>query len=397
MAWMRKLSLFKDLRTVSFIVALILAIPGIWKGFTGFYTWLSPFIMLNSVFATRTFVLMNIVAGAVLLFILFRRRWFCRNLCPAGWCFDKISLLNKSGSKNFKRVPDIGKWLAIISLVTALFGLPLFVFLDPMALFNGFFTGFAGGFSAVFAASAASMVLFALVLVLHLFYPGIWCSKLCPLGGLQTAFFDIRLRLSRLFSRNKGRDITIDHSGRRYFLMSGTGLLAGLILPKLLKPGSETVIRPPGAVEPRLFNILCCRCGSCIKACPTGILKPNTDFTEPLAWMTPVASFKTGYCLETCSLCSRVCSSGAITRFSTDDKRRLYMGTAEIDLSKCYLSNNRECNKCKESCPYSAISFVRQDNLLNTLPVIKIGKCVGCGACEAVCPAECINVKPVDR
>ena len=146
---MRKLSLFKDLRTVSFIVALILAIPGLWKGFTGFYTWLSPFIMLNSVFATRTFVLMNIVAGAVLLFILFRRRWFCRNLCPAGWCFDKISLLNKSGSKNFKRVPDIGKWLAIISLVTAFFGLPLFVFLDPMALFNGFFTGFAGGFSAV--------------------------------------------------------------------------------------------------------------------------------------------------------------------------------------------------------------------------------------------------------
>ena len=33
------------------------------EGIYGFLYWLSPFIMLNSVFTTRTFVLMNIVAG----------------------------------------------------------------------------------------------------------------------------------------------------------------------------------------------------------------------------------------------------------------------------------------------------------------------------------------------
>lgn len=392
MAWIKRLSFFRDLRTVSFVAAVILAIPGMWKGLTGFHMWLSPFVMLNSVFAVKTFVLLNVVAGTVLLFILFRRRWFCRNLCPAGWCFDRISSLNKSGSKDYSRIPDLGKWMAIISLAASFFGLPLFILLDPLALFNGFFTVLSGGLNAV---TIVSLTIFPVILILHFFLPGIWCSRLCPLGGLQTAFFDIKVHLSRLFSR-KEQEIHVDYSGRRYFLLSGAGLLAGLTLPKLLKPRSDSVIRPPGAVEPRLFTILCCRCGSCIKACPTGILKPNSDFSEPLVWMTPVASFKKGYCLETCNLCSRVCSSGAITQFSTDTKRRLYMGTAEIDLGRCYLSNNRECNKCKESCPYSAISFIRQDNLLNTLPVIEIGRCVGCGACEAVCPAECIHVKPVN-
>ena len=83
-----------------------------------------------------------------------------------------------------------------------IFGLPLFVFLDPMALFNGFFTGFAGGFSAVSAASAASMV--------YLHYTG-FTPVLSGYIVFKTmsqedfrGIFDIRLRLSRLFPVIKG-------------------------------------------------------------------------------------------------------------------------------------------------------------------------------------------------
>jgi len=99
-------------------------------------------MMLNSVLTIKTFVWLNIIAFPVLIFVLFRKRWFCRNLCPAGWCFDRISGLNKRRTYIYDRVPDIGKWLAVLSLAAGIVGLPLFLVFDPMAIFNGFFTVF---------------------------------------------------------------------------------------------------------------------------------------------------------------------------------------------------------------------------------------------------------------
>ena len=177
--------------------------------------------------------------------------------------------------------------------------------------------------------------------------------------------------------------------------MSGIGLLAGATIPKFLKPSPERIIRPPAAVEPVLFNSLCCRCGNCIKACPTDIIIPDIDFGNLLAWMTPVISFEKGYCLESCNLCSRVCPTGAITLFSVKAKSQLFIGTAKIVLDNCLLLNNKECVRCKESCKYEAIKFVAEKNILNVVPVVDIMKCVGCGACSVICPAACIEIHPI--
>ncbi|HBE41374.1 MAG TPA: hypothetical protein DDW27_09250, partial [Bacteroidales bacterium] len=87
-----------------------------------------------------------------------------------------------------------------------------------------------------------------------------------------------------------------------------------------------------------------------------------------------------------------VCPTGAITLFSIDAKPDLYMGTAVIQTENCYLANNRECIKCREACKYNAVEFLPGSNVLNMLPVIDTRKCVGCGACEVVCPAACISV-----
>jgi ferredoxin-type protein NapF len=180
--------------------------------------------------------------------------------------------------------------------------------------------------------------------------------------------------------------------------MSGAGLLAGLTIPRLIKPTEVKSIRPPGSVEPGLYNILCSRCGNCIKACPTNIIIPYSDFDKPFSWMTPAISFRSGYCLETCNLCGKVCPTGAITLFSIEAKRSLYMGTARITTANCYLSNNRECIKCREACKYDAVEFLPESNLLNILPSVDSQKCVGCGACEVVCPAGCIMVSnPVQK
>jgi ferredoxin-type protein NapF len=380
------------LRTLSTTVAVILALPLSWKGLTGIYLWLSPYIMLNAGLALKSFAWLNLLAFAVLIFILFRKRWFCHNLCPAGWCFDKISAISKNKSFTYGRVPAFGKWLAVISLASATAGIPLFIFFDPLAIFNGLFTVFYGRMNFIAILSLSG---FVLLLGMHLFLPGIWCAKLCPLGGFQLMIEDLKNSSVRFFRKNEARVSDYD-SGRRYIIMSGMGLAAGMVIPKFLKPGNDNIIRPPATVDPSLLYSLCSRCGSCNKVCPTGIIIPYTGTGNIPAWMTPSVRFRTGYCLETCNLCSVVCPTGAISLFSPGAKNRLFMGTALVNIKDCRLFSNRECVKCKESCRYEAIDFRKQGSLLKMMPVVNKDKCVGCGACEVVCPEGCIEIKPGD-
>jgi ferredoxin-type protein NapF len=388
---MRNIFRLSNLRTLSTILAFLLVIPVSWKSLTGVFTWLSPYVMLNSVFALKSIVWLNIISLPVVLFIMFRRRWFCHHLCPVGWSCDKVSGISKRKNLTYNSLPDIGKWMAVLSISAAIVGFPLFIFFDPLAIFSGFFTIFSGEFTPVIILIFSA---FPLLLIIHLFLPGIWCAKLCPLGGLQLVISDIMFHLKRIFKKKESGPVTLD-SGRRYFLMSGIGLITGLTIPRLLKPSPEEVIRPPASVDTLLFNSLCTRCGNCNKVCPTGIIIPHTDYSDILSWMTPEVSFKTGYCLETCNLCSKVCPSGAITLFSAEAKKQIFMGTAEVQLENCLLVNNKECIKCKESCKYEAIEFVADNNVLNMMPLVDIKKCVGCGACAVVCPEECITIKPV--
>lgn len=376
------------LRAFSALLAVLLALPLSGNILTGFYLWLSPFIMLNSVFVLKSFVWLNFVSLPVIIIVIYKKRWFCKNLCPLGYTCDFVSARCSRNASSHKLLPDISRWLAVISLVSALVGIPLFIIIDPMAVFNGFFSVFSGE-SGVLA--IISLLGFPLLLLIHLFLPDIWCTKLCPLGGLQLVLYDLKVKFVRVFTKRKAEESTVDN-GRRYFMMSATGLMVGLLIPRVLKPSAESVIRPPASVEPLLFNSLCCRCGSCAKVCPTGIIMPRTDFNNIPGWMTPVVSFKSGYCLETCNLCSQVCPSGAITLFSIKAKGDIFMGTAEVRLDNCLLVNNKECVRCRESCKYEAIEFVARENILDVIPVVSSLKCVGCGACEVVCPAACITV-----
>jgi NAD-dependent dihydropyrimidine dehydrogenase PreA subunit len=111
--------------------------------------------------------------------------------------------------------------------------------------------------------------------------------------------------------------------------------------------------------------------------------------------MTPEISYKSGYCLEECNLCGRVCPTGAITLFDPEAKNLLFMGSADIRLENCLIVNNKECIRCKESCKYNAIKFISGRNILNMIPEVDRRKCVGCGACMVICPKNCITVNPI--
>jgi ferredoxin-type protein NapF len=379
------------IRTLVTLIAVILAIPISLKGLTGFLTWMSPYIMLNSVLTLRSFVWLNTFAVSVLVIVAFRKRWFCRYLCPVGWGCDMVSGLNRVRKFSYSRLPAFDIWIAMISLGASVLGFPLLIILDPLAIFNGFFTVISGSHNTV---QLLYLGILPLIFLISYLMPGIWCGKLCPLGGLQLVAYDLRSWLARLIKPGQYNDVQEDPA-RRYFIMTGAGLVAGALIPKQLKPSSPVIIRPPAAAEPSLFRTLCSRCGSCIKACPTKIIIPHPGNGDIIALMTPEIIFTDGYCLETCNLCSRVCPTGAITLFSVEAKSRIFMGLAKITLDKCLLLNNRECIKCRESCKFEAIEFVSKENILKAVPVVVPVKCVGCGACKVICPTGCIEILPV--
>ena len=334
---------------------------------------------------------MNVLGFMTLIFSFIYKRWFCRFLCPVGFCCDLVS--KKSKRRNFKlnRIPNFSGGLAIASLSSAVLGLPLFILLDPMAFFHGFFTVFTENkpFWVIVSLSG-----FPVLLAIHFFLPRIWCAKICPLGGLQDLLNSAKKSIRKIKRVNKkeGSNIKFD---RRLFIYSGMGLAAGLIVPGYIRTSAEKYIRPPSSLSSGLFNTLCIRCGNCIKSCPTGIINNNADKSNPVAWNTPVVHFDTGYCLESCNICGKVCPSGAISEFSVDDKKQIVMALAVIHLDDCLLTRHKECDRCKEACKFDAIeiSFLMSGN--NMSPVVYEDKCVGCGACAVICPPFTIEMIPV--
>jgi formate hydrogenlyase subunit 6/NADH:ubiquinone oxidoreductase subunit I len=135
---------------------------------------------------------------------------------------------------------------------------------------------------------------------------------------------------------------------------------------------------------------VCARCGTCRKACPTDIIRPSFDPADLAGLMTPVLHFDSSYCLPDCTTCGQVCPTGALAVFSVEDKKRMFIGTVRLDLEKCLLTFNRECDRCKFYCAFDAIEITKPENSLTSVPRMDRRRCVGCGACKIVCPGEAI-------
>ena len=373
----------KNIRLFSLTIALLFALPFGWGKFSGLSNWMSPFVMLNSVLALKSLVLLNSVGFIVLTASLFRKRFFCRFLCPTGCLLERIPKMEGiKRNVNLKKFPYLGKWFSIISLSGATFGFPIFIYLDPIALFNGFFGSLFRFSCLVIIVSVAG---FLILLILQLIWPGLWCKRICPLGGLQLWVSELKCLFGG--SKQSKEKIAV---GRRFFIGSAVGTVAVVAFPVIARSDDEVVIRPPASLDSEELYALCTRCGSCLKACPTKILKQDIRFG--LGFLTPVASFESGYCLETCNACSVVCPSGAITLFSVEAKPQIIMGKAIISLTDCLLSYQTECDRCKVVCAYKAILIKGKEGETLMLPEVVDASCVGCGACKIVCPKNCIKI-----
>jgi len=65
------------------------------------------------------------------------------------------------------------------------------------------------------------------------------------------------------------------------------------------------------------------------------------------------------------------------------------MSLISLNASRCVrsLAKESQCNKCEVVCPTGAI--VVGDN---PLPAINFSSCVGCGACDGICPSEALSL-----
>lgn len=164
----------------------------------------------------------------------------------------------------------------------------------------------------------------------------------------------------------------------------GLAIIEGKQIPK-----RKTPIAPPGAISLNNLAQHCTACQLCISECPNDVLRPSTNLSN---LMQPEVSFETGYCRPECNQCSQVCPTGAIKPITLADKSATHVGHAVWVRANCVpLTDGVECGNCARHCPVGAIMMVPSDpNDPDSvaIPAVNEEKCIGCGACENLCPSR---------
>lgn len=370
------------IRAVVFVVAAALALQVLpWCEAARIFPSLSPLLSGLGALAARAGTFWIVLGLPVLVLAVFRSRWFCRYLCPVGFAAEGIGRLNRKSRRTFTRLPNVGRGLFWILVGGAAFGYPLFIWLDPLALFNGFFVAWRVPPTWTSFALAAG---FPLVLLLSWILPQAWCHRICPLGAMQDLLALARRAVQARSAPAESRRFQMRFSRRAFFGVAAGGAATWAL--RRTAAGGALPIRPPGARSEADFTGLCARCGACIRACPYGILRPDLGSSGLAGFLTPTIDYATAHCFEYCNECTKVCPTGAIERLALEAKRNRSIGLAEIDREKCIAWEDRQyCMVCHEFCPYLAIGTVEQNGV--NCPTVKPEMCRGCGACQVNCPA----------
>ena len=154
-------------------------------------------------------------------------------------------------------------------------------------------------------------------------------------------------------------------------------------------PERQTPLTPPGSLSLQNMAKHCTGCQLCVSECPNDVLRPSTDLMH---LMQPVMSYERGYCRPECTRCSDVCPAGAIKPLDDIEKSSIQIGHAVWIKKNCVpLTDGVECGNCARHCPTGAIEMVlmdENDEESPMVPAVNENVCIGCGACEYVCPAR---------
>ena len=162
-------------------------------------------------------------------------------------------------------------------------------------------------------------------------------------------------------------------------------------------PPRQTPISPPGSQGAANLAKHCTSCQLCVAACPNQVLRPSQSIKSCLR---PELSFERGYCRPECVTCAAVCPTGAIQPITAEEKASLQIGHAVWTKARCVvLRDGVNCDNCAAHCPVGAIHMgpLDAENPESPqIPMIDTERCIGCGACEHLCPARPISAIHVE-
>ena len=208
--------------------------------------------------------------------------------------------------------------------------------------------------------------------------------------------------LSYSFSTTANKDNAVDASKRSFLLASALVSTAAMAqkkeklmdggiaeLEEKVVPVRQTPLTPPGSLSYDNMAKRCTGCQLCVSECPNHVLRPSNDLMH---LMLPTLSYERGYCRPECTRCSEVCPAGAIKPLDDVEKSSIQIGHAVWIKKNCVvLTDEVECGNCARHCPSGAIEMVPLDENNEEspmVPTINEAACIGCGACEYVCPAR---------
>jgi MauM/NapG family ferredoxin protein len=313
----------------------------------------STLLMLQNLTINRTFhqaLLIGAIFLGIILLNLFRERFWCRYLCPAG------ALLGLLARWNLVKVRVDEKKCIQCKACT----------LHCQTQANPYPNGDWKAGECIYCYS---------------------CASRCP-----TAAIDIPVKTTL----SPSKPICLERRKWIFSAMLGIAAVPLFRISNSAKRLSEKLIRPPGALPEPQFIALCIKCGECMKVCPTNALQPATSQAEPEGLWTPVLVPRIGYCEYYCSLCTQVCPTGAIKELKIKEKTKVRIGSAWINKNRCIpYALGDPCSVCEEQCPTSpkAIQLVETQVMLSDgswgaqeVPVVNFDICIGCGICETKCP-----------
>ena len=214
------------------------------------------------------------------------------------------------------------------------------------------------------------------------------CLSACKKNGVKYGF-----RYKKQTSESS--EGPTDNS-RRTFLMASGAVLTTVafanvksVVGKKDSMQRRKPIMPPGAGSRSHFNTHCTGCQLCVTKCPMQVLKPSvleygfSGITQPhLAFSTHV------FCTYDCNICTSVCPTGALQPLAMEEKKLTQLGIAQFRQDKCVVfAKEEDCGACSEHCPTQAVHMVPFKKGL-TIPEITEDLCIGCGACESICPVR---------
>lgn len=431
-------SRWKIVRVAAAAVVLVLFALA-FSGFGGLLAFL-PHLQfgpaLAGCFAAFSAGVLATVLGIALLTLLLGRV-YCSILCPFGIQQDLIALPRRK-----RKVTEPNLLLLRYAVAGIVFGALAagwaggLLLLDPYSNFGRIIGAFlSGGFVPLLVIAA-----------LALWKRRIFCTALCPVGtvlGLLAKISPFRLHFTSgcvkcgrcaaacpagcidpqrglldnerclrcmncvgvcsfhglAFSHPEAPEVPVDPS-RRAFLLRGGVLIAGLAagavlvrtgLSRLAELPRRFGILPPGALDAERFAAKCTSCQLCTMNCPAGIIVPAPGGTGPVS-----LDLSRGACRYECNLCGQLCPTGAIRPLPLREKQRTKIAEAKFNPRNCLVFQaEEECGRCASACPVRAITL--RGN--GTPRPVNTELCIGCGACQEVCPApeKAMTVHEIER